>query len=184
MNSLRMPNTPGNAWWPQLCHLPCPNKQPQCKCPGCSHWDGKSHCLDAILYITNLLFRSPGRDESITAMCLAPGTITTTGQPSEAPCDPTPPWATTPSPSPWPLLPTELGDSQRWGVLGGCSHSASPLPVKLPLTPQLEFPVVGIHLAALPVLQLDPQGVGHPARQQVHGLIPQPVLPRRVPKAL
>lgn len=168
---LGMPNTPGNAWLPQLCHLPCPNKEPQCKCPSCSHWNGKSHCLDAILYIKNLLLRSSGRDENITAVCLAPGIITTPGQPSEAPGDPAPPWGTTPSPSPWP---------QGLGTVrdGECSsHSASPLPVKLPLTAQLEFPVVGIHLAALPVLQLDPQGVGHPARQQVHGLIPQPVFP-------
>lgn len=69
-------------------------------------------------------------------------------------------------------------------MLGGHPHSASLLPVKLLLTPQLEFPVVGIHLAALPVLQLDPQGVGRLACQQVHGLVPQPVFPCRVPEAL
>lgn len=119
MDSLGMPKTHGNAWWPQLCHLPCPNKEPHCKCPSCSHWNGKSHCLDAILYIKNLLLRSLRRDESATAMCLAPGTITTPGQPSEAPGDPAPP---TPSPAPWALLPAGPGDSQGWGVLGGCSH--------------------------------------------------------------
>lgn len=176
-----MPNTLENAWWPQLCCLSCPNKQPQCNCPSCSHWDGKSHCLDAILYITNLLLRNPGRDESVTEMCLPPGTITTPGQPREAPGGPALPWGTTPTLPPGHCCPQGLG-AVRDGEC--CSHSASPLPVKLPLTPQLEFPVVGIHLAALPVLQLDPQGVGCPARQQVHGLVPQPVFPRRIPKAL
>lgn len=87
-----------------------------------SHWDGKHHCLDAILYIKNLLLRSPGRDESVTEMYLAPAIITTPGQTSEAPGDPAPPWGTTSSPCPWPLLPTELGDSQRWRVLGGCPY--------------------------------------------------------------
>lgn len=58
------------------------------------------------------------------------------------------------------------------------------LPVTLPLTPQLEFPIVGIDLAAFPVLQLDAQGIGRLACQEVHGLITQPVLACCIPKAL
>lgn len=65
-----------------------------------------------------------------------------------------------------------------------CCHSDSLLPVTLPLAPQLEFPIVGIDLATLPVPQLDAQGVGRLARQEVHGLVTQPVLARRIPKAL
>lgn len=43
---------------------------------------------------------------------------------------------------------------------------------------------MGIDLATLPVPQLDTQGVGLLARQEVHGLVTEPVLAGRVPEAL
>lgn len=43
---------------------------------------------------------------------------------------------------------------------------------------------MGIDLAAFPVLQLDAQGIGRLACQEVHGLITQPVLACCIPKAL
>lgn len=75
-------------------------------------------------------------------------------------------------------------DSRRRGELGSHPHGVLLLPVKLPLASQLEFPIVGIDLATLPVPQLDTQGVGLLARQEVHGFVTQPVLAGRVPEAL
>lgn len=104
---------------------------------------------------------------------MSPGTwgaaVTPPGNPSEALCDPALPRGTTASTCLW--LPLAQGGL---GTVG--DGEGSVLPVKLPLAPQLEFPIVGIDLAALPVPQLDAQGVGCPAGQEVHGLVTQPVL--------
>lgn len=72
-----------------------------------------------------------------------------------------------------------IGDSSAWGQL----NSAHP-PVEQPFAVQLKPAIVGIDLAALPIPQLHTQHIGLPVRQEVHGFIAQPVLARRIPKAL
>lgn len=180
----------------------CPSSEPRCECPGCLLallLAGMGNPAALMQFRALKIYFSGARGEKkerAAQRCPpVPGeelcrAVTPPGNPSEAPCDPAPsqghapPRGTTASPCPWPPLPVGLGDGWRRGGLGGRPCGASLLPVKLPLAPQLEFPVVGIDLAALPVPQLDAQGVGCLARQEVHGLVTQPVLARRVPEAL